>query len=196
MAGRNLVIGTRNAERHQKLSSAISTIQRITICTPDDFSVKESPQETGKTELENALLKAKFYYNQIMIPTLSVDDGLHLDNADVSPREKIKRNIGNNVDNNAVFHYWSKLLKAQGSQRGYIHKACAIVTDLHEIIWMNRIQVTLSFADVRYSDGNPLNYFIVPNGYTTPIRSFSADQSRKFTLYCYKPIIHLIKLYV
>jgi XTP/dITP diphosphohydrolase len=44
-----------------------------------DARIGETPEETGATFRENALLKARFYFGRINLPTLADDGGLEVD---------------------------------------------------------------------------------------------------------------------
>lgn len=45
----------------------------------NNLGIKEAPEEVGKTFEENAILKAKFYYECSGIPTLADDGGIEID---------------------------------------------------------------------------------------------------------------------
>lgn len=195
MDEKSIVIATQNKARAQGVISAVGKIDGVKILTLDDVPLHDAPSEIGSNEMENALIKAHFYFEHLQIPVISVDDGLHLGNPELDPAEKIKRHDDGEWDNQRVFDYWKGALKEHGEQKGYIEKACAIVNAQREIVWMNRIYVSLIPADRTYTDGNPLNHFIIPECYTICIQDFVGEQKKQFTLECYSPIIDLIKIY-
>ncbi len=195
MDEKSIVIASRNKARSQRIISAVGKIDRVKILTLDDVQLQDAPAETGSNEMENALMKAHFYSERLHIPAISFDDGLHLENPTLDPSEKIKRHDDGEWDNQRVFEYWKAILQEHGEQKGYIEKACAIVKAGHEIAWTNRIPVSLLHADRTYTEGNPLNYFMIPECYTTCIQDFVGEQKKQFTLECYRPIIDLVKIY-
>src|ERR1700723_2295990 len=44
-----------------------------------DVGISEAPEETGATFTENALIKARFYFDRARIATLADDGGLEID---------------------------------------------------------------------------------------------------------------------
>jgi XTP/dITP diphosphohydrolase len=51
----------------------------IELASLDDVGIAESPEETGATFAENALIKARFYFERSRIATLADDGGLEID---------------------------------------------------------------------------------------------------------------------
>jgi XTP/dITP diphosphohydrolase len=51
----------------------------VELLTLQDLNIKADLEETGETFKENAIAKAKFYYNLSKLPTLSDDAGLEID---------------------------------------------------------------------------------------------------------------------
>lgn len=68
----SLFIGTHNAK---KLNEIKQIVGEIKVYSFDEFRVEEV-EETGSTLEENAILKAKFYFEQVQMPCLSDDTGL------------------------------------------------------------------------------------------------------------------------
>lgn len=49
------------------------------IVTPKDFSDSNEPVENGLTYEENAIIKAKYYFDKYHIPTIADDSGMNID---------------------------------------------------------------------------------------------------------------------
>jgi len=56
-----------------------------------DLGITTEPEETGKTFLENAELKARFYFELSKIPTLAEDGGLEIDYLNGEPGVRSRR---------------------------------------------------------------------------------------------------------
>jgi non-canonical purine NTP pyrophosphatase (RdgB/HAM1 family) len=52
---------------------------------PNEIGILTAPEETGSTYTENALLKARFYFEYSHLPTLADDTGLEIDLLDGQP---------------------------------------------------------------------------------------------------------------
>ena len=50
-----------------------------------EVGITDSPEETGETFRDNALLKARFYFERARLPTLADDGGLEVDALDGAP---------------------------------------------------------------------------------------------------------------
>lgn len=64
------------------------------IKTPNDFDIEGEPIEDGNSFEENAYIKAKFYYDQLHIPTIGEDSGICIDFYDGGPGIYSKRFLG------------------------------------------------------------------------------------------------------
>jgi len=63
-----------------------------------EVQITQSPDETGATFAENALLKARFYFERSGIPTLADDGGLEVDALGGAPGVKSHRWLGDGGD--------------------------------------------------------------------------------------------------
>ncbi|MFA6307624.1 MAG: non-canonical purine NTP pyrophosphatase [Patescibacteria group bacterium] len=79
-----LLIATHNPGKFVEMKRQLK-ILGIEVLSLDDLNIKEDFEETANTYEENALGKAKFYYNITKIPTLADDSGLSVDALDGAP---------------------------------------------------------------------------------------------------------------
>jgi len=63
-----------------------------------DVQITETPEETGATFVENALLKARFYFERARIATLADDGGLEIDALGGEPGVRSHRWLGTGGD--------------------------------------------------------------------------------------------------
>ena len=71
-----ILIGTHNKGKFKEISSLLP--EKLEKVSPNDLGI-ESPEENGKTFLENSELKANFFCNKSKLVTLSDDSGLEID---------------------------------------------------------------------------------------------------------------------
>jgi len=74
-----LLIATRNAGKITEIHNKLSGIRNLEILTPDDFNNLPDVAETGKTFIDNALLKARALADATGLATLADDSGLVVD---------------------------------------------------------------------------------------------------------------------
>ena len=73
---KKLLIGTNNKGKYIEIKDLLPNY--IETCSTSDFNLK-SPRENGKTFLANSKLKAKYFYRNSKILSLSDDSGLSVD---------------------------------------------------------------------------------------------------------------------
>lgn len=76
-AGEQVLIGTTNASKVVYFKALLQGAP-VSFVTPHDLGIHEEPQETGKTPLENAKIKAQFYGRYADV-ALCADSGLYID---------------------------------------------------------------------------------------------------------------------
>lgn len=79
-----LLIATHNPGKLAEVSKRLA-ILNAEILSLEDLGISDDFEENGHTYEENAIGKAKFYYNLSKIPTLADDSGLSVDALDGAP---------------------------------------------------------------------------------------------------------------
>jgi 8-oxo-dGTP diphosphatase len=95
-------------------------------------NIKHNIIESGKTPLENAEIKAAYYYSQISMPVFSCDTGLYFKG--VKEREQpgihVRRVNGKELTDDEMTGYYAKLAeKYGGSLIAFYENAISIVID-------------------------------------------------------------------
>lgn len=70
----------------------------LEVVSLSDLEIADAPEETGSTFAENAMLKARFYFERAGIATLADDGGLEVDALDGAPGVRSHRWIGDASD--------------------------------------------------------------------------------------------------
>lgn len=118
-----IVLATSNKGKIKEFIRAFS--HRHLECVPvnDICSVLE-PEETGQTFMDNALLKARYYSEQIGLPCLADDSGLTVEALGGAPGVYSARYAGHHGDDEANNE---KLIAAlQGVENRKAHYICAL----------------------------------------------------------------------
>ncbi len=86
-----ILIATHNKGKFAEIKVKLTDDLGIEVVSLSDLGITEDFEETGQTFEENAIGKAKFYYNIAKIPTLADDSGLVVDALDGEPGVKSRR---------------------------------------------------------------------------------------------------------
>lgn len=88
----------------------------IELISLKDIDVEIDIEENGKDAIENALIKARAYYQITGIPTLAMDDNLFLENvpSEKQPGMYVRRVNGKTLSDDEMIEYYSALAKEYG----------------------------------------------------------------------------------
>lgn len=91
--------------------------KNIQILTLKDIDINLNIEENGKDAIENALIKARPYYEKTKIPTLAMDDTLYLENVPINkqPGMYVRRVGGKTLSDDEMISYYSALAKEYGN---------------------------------------------------------------------------------
>ena len=91
-----ILLATHNRDKEKELQKSLEDTN-VEICSLFDFPEIRDIEETGKTLLENSLLKARTVFNITGIPTIADDTGLEVDFLDGAPGVYSARYAGEKV---------------------------------------------------------------------------------------------------
>jgi non-canonical purine NTP pyrophosphatase (RdgB/HAM1 family) len=95
-----------------------------------DINININVEENGKDELENAIIKAKAYFEAAKIPVLANDSGLIIDKfkPEDQPGQFVRRYNGKELtDQELLDLYIEKLNAVGGESSGHLNVALAII---------------------------------------------------------------------
>jgi len=84
MAETDLLLASMNPGKLQEMKELVTGLRFRVLC-PVELGIRESPEETGATFMENAVLKAKHYGRRSGRLTVADDSGLSVDALDGGP---------------------------------------------------------------------------------------------------------------
>src|SRR5271157_1834924 len=99
MAMRRLLIATANRAKLDEYRLILRGIA-LELVSLAELGISETPEETGATFAENALIKARFYFQRARIATLADDGGLEIDALGGEPGVRSHRWLGSGSDEN------------------------------------------------------------------------------------------------
>jgi len=117
---KKLLIATSNqgkiAEYREIFKELLPDLELVSL---NALNIKEAPDETGETFEENAVIKAKFYYDLAKIPTLADDGGIEIDYLNGEPGVRSRRWPGHEAtDEELVAMTFEKLGGVPWEKRG------------------------------------------------------------------------------
>lgn len=108
----------------------------IEVCSLKDFNVNFNVEENGKTEIENAIIKAKAYHQITGLPVLANDSGLVIDkfSQENQPGLLVRRYQGKELtDEEMINVYIEKLTEVGGESSGHYNVGLAIINQYGEL---------------------------------------------------------------
>ncbi len=101
MATRRLLIATTNKAKLAEYRLILRDIGiEVELVSLGELGISETPEETGATFAENALIKARFYFERARIATLADDGGLEIDALGGEPGVRSHRWLGSGGNEN------------------------------------------------------------------------------------------------
>ena len=92
--------------------------QDIEVLTLKDLNLKIDVEEIGKSAIENAIIKAKAYYDLTKITTISVDDNLYIEGLpeELQPGTNVRRVNNKRLNDDEMIEYYANLVKPYGEK--------------------------------------------------------------------------------
>lgn len=161
-----LLYATTNKAKFQTMKEAFVG-KNVELSYLSDFITLEAAPETGNTSLENAISKAKFYYDILKIPLFSCDTALEIENLPehLKPGVNVRRVNGKNLTDKEMIVYYGELAKQFGKLKcRYRNAVCLILSD-HEIFASDHDTLSSSYFYIHEKPVRPAD----------PVKGFPLD---------------------
>lgn len=126
------VYGTTNGSKIKLMKSTLKRLDIEIIGIPDILEMGIDIIENGKNPLDNALIKAKKYYDILHVPVFSCDTGLFIDelDTDTQPGTHVRNINGKRLSDEEMICYYTDIAKRFGGAcTAYYQNAICCVTD-------------------------------------------------------------------
>ena len=112
---KKILFATGNPTKAKRFSKGLLE-KGIEVITLKDLNIEINIEENGKNAIENALIKARAYYEATGITTMAMDDNLFLENVpkDKQPGMYVRRVNGKILLDEEMIEYYSKLANTYG----------------------------------------------------------------------------------
>ena len=146
-----LLIATTNQGKIQEYKHLLRDVP-FELVTLKDLNILEEPEETGSTFKENAILKAKFYFQKSGIVTLADDAGLEIDALGGEPGVHSRRWPGYEAADQELVDYTMKKMKGvpQEKRNARFRVVIAITQDGKDVQIFEGVQEGVIAKTPRY----------------------------------------------
>ena len=88
----------------------------IKLLSLKDLNIDLDVEENGNTAIDNALIKARAYYNETKLPVMAMDDTLYLERVpdNLQPGMYVRRVNGKRLSDDEMIEYYSSLADKYG----------------------------------------------------------------------------------
>lgn len=191
-----IIIATTNKDRFCKVKTIINQIApKLVVKSLFDFPDMDVVLEVGQTERQNAILKAKHHWQKFKQNILSMDVGIYIDGFKKGDQPGIYvhriRKKGQNVEQKIIFDYWYELIEKHPGIKGQIKRVIVVCSEgkIFTRIMSTRLKFLLPKVKPQKINENPLNYFMVPDGFADSL----SEMKNKFRVEYEEPISYNIK---
>ena len=110
-----ILFATGNETKSKRFSKGLKKYD-IDVISLKDINLELDIDENGKDAIENAIIKAKAYYNATNMITMAMDDSLYLDNVPkkYQPGMYVRRINGKRLNDQEMLDYYTNLVKKYG----------------------------------------------------------------------------------
>lgn len=176
---KTILIATNNAHKVEEFGKILNGMG-YNLITPRDIGVRLEPEENGQNFAENAMIKAKAFYDVCGITAVADDSGLCVDALNGEPGIYSARYGGLDSDN-ARLEYLLENMKDKTDRTAHFVCSIACVTaDGKEITAEARVDGAISDAPSG-NGGFGYDPVFVPDGFNESYADMSAEQKNKIS---------------
>lgn len=174
----DLLIGTKNKGKIIEISEALSDLD-IRCIGAHDAGIAEDPIETGATFEENALQKARFYYERTKNRTLADDSGIIVEALRSELGIHTRRwGAGPDASDEEWISYFLKRMKREQSKRARFVCVLAYIDEAgREFLFEGACNgIITESLEAEYLPGLPISACFRPDGYDCVYSAMKVEQ--------------------
>lgn len=160
---KQILLATKNPAKIKRYKNGLLN-RGIKLLTLDDIKVNLEIQEDGQDALENALIKARNYYQETGITVMAIDDNLFLENVPMEkqPGSFVRRVNKKRLSDLEMLEYYINLVKEYGTDgklNAYWLYGLALIKDGLEFTytWKSADFYLVDIKSKKIETGYPLN---------------------------------------
>ncbi|AIL12349.1 hypothetical protein IM40_00560 [Candidatus Paracaedimonas acanthamoebae] len=173
----HLIIASHNQGKINEISHLLSPFN-VEVTSSAALKLIE-PEETGRTYLENALLKAKACVDKTGLPALSDDSGLEVEALNGHPGLHTAPYAKAHGGYDKVFELWAGNAEIQKNSRASFYCVQVLLwPDGHQEIFEGRVKGKVTFPP-QGIHGHGYDPIFIPEGYTKTAAEMSLAEKNK-----------------
>lgn len=140
-----LLFATGNERKYKLMVERMRPLDNIEIIMPKNIGIKIDVNENGKSPEENAIIKAKAYYDVANMPVIAEDSGLYIDEftPDEQPGMFVKRINGvEGLPDEEILRYYIDKLNGYGGKSMAHYETGVCLIDKNGNIYSDQIKET------------------------------------------------------
>lgn len=112
---RKILFATNNESKVKRFKESLLK-KDVELVSLNDLDLKVEVDENGKTAIENALIKARAYYEHLQMPIMAMDDNLYLENVPEleQPGVFVRRVNGKRLNDEEMLEHYTSLVRKYG----------------------------------------------------------------------------------
>lgn len=185
---KKLLIATHNRAKAEYFAELLKFFKDIKILTLDDFDINDTPVENGKTEVANALIKARYYSKKSNQVCFSDDVGMYINALKGEPGLEVRRWNGkfdDDVDDKVWLDYFLERLNKSNSndRQGHLLIGRAVVSPLGKEFnfnWRRDFIVRDKPNWDNYKKGWPMSALYTELKFNKPWSKFSLEEKLEY----------------
>lgn len=113
---KKILFATTNPSKATRFSDGLNK-HDIEVISLADLDLDVSVSEDGKNAIENAIIKAKAYYEKANMTTMAMDDNLYIENIpdELQPGMFVRRVNGKRLNDDEMLEHYINLVKKYGT---------------------------------------------------------------------------------
>lgn len=179
---KQILLATKNQGKIREMQEILNKFD-IEVLSLNDFDIEE-PEETGKTFVENSVLKAKYYGEHLNISAIADDSGLCVDELNNFPAIYSARLNNGNKDYTYAFNVLKLLLEYNNIEDYSAHFVCNVSFYNNENKSVNSFEGNV-YGKLRFpasgTEGFGYDPIFVPDGYKKTFAELGSVEKNKIS---------------
>jgi XTP/dITP diphosphohydrolase len=179
-----LLIGTNNAGKHIEISEVLGELD-LELLSPKDLKIEIDPEETGSTFAENALQKARhFFEHGGSIPTIADDSGIVIDalHGELGIHTRRWGAGAEASDAQWIDHFLKRMESEENRKARFVCNLAYIDPEGEHHLFEGSCEgLITSTLEADYLPGLPISACFKPEGFDTVYSAMTVDQKNQIS---------------